>query len=133
MLEVQAEKLGRVAILHFQGRIVNGIAITTLREAVFAQIHANELVINLAHVDLIDAGGLGALLELREWAQSKRIEFKLMNVNARIQQVLEITCLDSVFEITSQDVVLTAPTGPTDAAVALPLESIPGGLLGRPR
>jgi anti-anti-sigma factor len=125
MLEVQAEKLGRVTILHFQGRIVAGIATTTLREAVFAQIDANEVVVNLAHADLIDAAGLGALLELREWAQSKRIEFKLMNVNARIQQVLEITCLDSVFEITSRDAVLTAPTGRNNAAVALPLESTP--------
>jgi anti-anti-sigma factor len=103
MLEVQAEKFGMVTILHFQGRLVNGIAITTLRDAVCAQIHAETVVLNLAHVDLIDAGGLGALLELREWAQSNGIEFKLMNVNARVQHVLEITCLIYVFEITSQE------------------------------
>jgi anti-sigma B factor antagonist len=108
MLKVQAEKLGTVTILHFQGRIVNGIATTTLREAVFAQTRASAVVLNLTQVDLIDAAGLGALLELREWTQSKRIEFRLMNVTRLVQDVLEITRLDSVFEITSQEIV---PTG----------------------
>jgi anti-anti-sigma factor len=108
MLKVQAEKLGTFTILHFQGRIVNGIATTTLREAVFAQTRASTVVLNLAQVDLIDAGGLGALLELREWTQSKRIEFRLMNVTRLVQHVLEITRLDSVFETTSQEMVLVA-------------------------
>lgn len=112
MLKVQAEKLGTVTILHFQGRIVNGIATTTLREAVFSQARASTVVLNLAQVDLIDAGGLGALLDLREWTQSKQIEFRLMNVTRLVQHVLEITSLDSVFEITSQEMVLAA-AGPT--------------------
>jgi anti-anti-sigma factor len=117
MLEVEAERLGVVTILHFRGRIVKGMAVTTLRDAVCAQIHAETVVLNLAHVDLIDAGGVGVLLELRQWTQLNGIEFKLMNVNAHVQYVLEITCLDSVFEITSQDMVLTAATDPTSLIV----------------
>jgi anti-anti-sigma factor len=113
MLKVRAEKLGKVTILHFQGRIVNGITTTTLREAVFAQARVSTVVLNLAQVDLIDAGGLGTLLELREWTQAKGIEFKLMNIISLVRQVFEITRLDSVFEITSQEMILTAAAGST--------------------
>lgn len=113
MLEVQAETLGTVTIVHFKGRILIGNATRTLREAVLAQEGANILVLDFAHVDLVDAGGLGTLLELREWTQSKEIEFKLMNLISRVQHLFEITCLDCVFEITSEDMMLTATTGPT--------------------
>jgi anti-sigma B factor antagonist len=110
MLKVEAEKLGTVTILRFEGRIVNGIATRILRESVFNQAGANTLILDFAHVDLVDAGGLGTLLELREWTQLTGIEFKLMNVVRRVRQVFEITRLDSVFDITSEDVVLSATT-----------------------
>jgi anti-anti-sigma regulatory factor len=42
------------------------------------------------------------MLELREQAQSKGIEFKIMNVTKLVQQVLEITRLNTVFEVTSE-------------------------------
>ena len=113
MLEVKAEELGRVTIVHVEGRILNGNTTRTLQEAVFAQPGVKMLVLDLAHVDLIDAGGLGALLELREWTLAKGIEFKLMNLVRRVQHVFEITRLDYVFEITSEDLILTATTGLT--------------------
>lgn len=112
MLKVEAEKLGTVTILHFEGRILNGIATTILRDSVLNQAGANTLILDFARVDLIDAGGLGALLELREWTQLMGIEFKLMNVIRRVRQVFEITRLDSVFDITSEDMVLSVATGP---------------------
>jgi anti-sigma B factor antagonist len=106
VLKVWAEKLGTVTILHFEGRIVNGIATSALREAVFDHLHSNTVILNLAHVDLIDAAGLGALLELRAWTQSKGIAFKLTNVTRLVHHVFEITCLDSVFEITPQEIAI---------------------------
>ena len=41
------------------------------------------------------------MLQLREQVQSKGIGFKLMNVSKLIAKVLEVTRLDSVFEVTS--------------------------------
>ena len=113
MLKVEADKLGTVTILHFEGRIVNGIATTILRESVLNQAGAKTLILDFAHVDLIDASGLGALLELREWTQLTGIEFKLMNVIRRVRQVFELTRLDSVFYITSEDMILSAATAPS--------------------
>jgi anti-anti-sigma factor len=58
-------------------------------------------VLDLSRVSIVDARGLGAMLELREQAQSKGISFKLMNVGKLVGRVLEVTRLDSVFEVTS--------------------------------
>jgi anti-anti-sigma factor len=111
MLRVQVEQLGDVVVLHIQGRIVFGVATTTLREAVFAQAGVSAVLLDLAQVSLIDAGGLGALLELREWAQSNGIEFKIMNVRRLVQQVFEITCLDTVFEMSFRESMHRAAVG----------------------
>lgn len=99
MLKVQAEKLGGCAILHFQGPIVRGEETQVLRQAVHSQENANAVILDFAEVDLIDAGGLGTLVELRDWTQSRGIEFRLLNVNGLVHQVLEITRLNTVFEI----------------------------------
>jgi hypothetical protein len=59
------------------------------------------VVLDLAQVDRVDAGGLGVLLGLREWTRFRAIRFKLMNVMNRVLQVLELTKLDRVFEFCS--------------------------------
>ena len=101
MLKVSAEKLGSVMVLHFEGRIVNGDAIKVLCDAVLAQTEACAVVLDLAKVDLVDAGGLGALIDLREWTQARGIELRLTNVTKLVRQVLEIARLDSVFKTDS--------------------------------
>jgi hypothetical protein len=58
-------------------------------------------VIDLARVERIDAGGLGILLGLRESARSNAITFKLMNATKRVEEILELTHLQSVFEFCS--------------------------------
>jgi anti-anti-sigma factor len=59
------------------------------------------VVLDLARVSTIDAGGFGVMLELRELIQSRGIAFKLMNATNPVSYLLQITCLNSVFEITS--------------------------------
>jgi len=104
MLKVHARNVGKVAFLCMQGQIVTGET-ETLRKAVHLQSDAPSdviaVVLDLARVSMVDAGGLSAMLELREQIQSKGIGFKLMNVSKLVGRVLEITRLDSVFEVTS--------------------------------
>ena len=100
MLKVHARNLGNVAFLCMQGQIVTGET-ETLRNAVRFQSGVSVVVLDLAQVSTVDAGGLGVMLALREQAQSKGIGFKLMNVSKLVGRVLEITRLDSVFEVTS--------------------------------
>jgi anti-anti-sigma factor len=104
MLKVHARNVGNVAFLCMQGQIVTGET-ESLRKAVHLQSEAQSnviaVVLDLARVSMVDAGGLSAMLELREQVQSKGIGFKLMNVSKLVARVLEITRLDSVFEVTA--------------------------------
>ena len=100
MLKVDTKNLGSVAILCLQGRIVNGET-AALRNALHRQSDVSAVVLDLARVSTIDAGGLGVMLELREETQSKGIDFRLMNVTKLVSKVLEITRLNSVFEVTT--------------------------------
>jgi anti-anti-sigma factor len=102
MLKVRLQHLGDTAILHLQGGIVIGNT-AILHNAALSQPGLRVLVLDMTQVNRIDAGGLGVLLELREYLQSRAIDLKLMNVPALIRQVLEITRLDSIFEIIADD------------------------------
>ena len=105
MLKVHTQKLGEVTILHLRGRIT--ISETeVLLNAVGMQFDAAVVVLDLARVSGIDAYGLGVLLELRERTRSKGIEFTLMNATRLVRQVFEITCLNKVFEFSSEVEVL---------------------------
>ena len=100
MLKVHAKNLGNVAVLSLQGQIVIGET-EVLRTAVQSLPAVSAVKLDLARVATIDAGGLGAMLELREQAESKGVRFELMNVTKQISRVFEITRLDTVFRITS--------------------------------
>jgi len=101
MLKITIQKLGDTSVLRCHGRIVAGDAGSILRSAVLSQRQTTMLVIDLARVDRIDAGGLGVLLGLRETARSRAIMFKLMNATKRIEEILELTHLQRVFEFCS--------------------------------
>src|SRR5207247_11328146 len=62
MPTVTVQNLGDVAILRCQGRIVVGVENTILWNAVLSQTNISTLILDLAQVDGIDAGGLGVLL-----------------------------------------------------------------------
>ncbi len=101
MLNATVQNLRAATILHLRGQIVIGNECSILQEAAIAQAHAETMVIDLAHVDRVDAGGLGVLVGLREWARSRGVRLKLMNAINGVAQVLELTRLDHVFEFYS--------------------------------
>src|SRR5438552_11681450 len=100
MLKVHAKNLGTVAVLCLQGRIVKGET-EILRKTLHSLSEVSAVILDLARVTTVDARGLGVMLELREQAESKGIRFELMNVTKLVSRVLEVTHLDSVFEVTS--------------------------------
>jgi len=99
-LNLHARNLGTVAVLSLQGQIVTAET-QTLRNAVQNLSEVSVIKLDLARVTTIDAGGLGAMLVLREQTESRGIRFELMNVTKQIGRVLEITRLNSVFRITA--------------------------------
>jgi anti-anti-sigma factor len=100
MLEVKAKRLKTVAILCLQGPVVTGET-EILRNAVRSMAEVSAIILDLAGVTTVDAGGLGVMLELRAYAQAKGIRFELMNISKWVARVLEVVRLDTVFAITS--------------------------------
>ena len=100
MLEVKAKKLETVAILCLQGPVVTGET-EILRNAVRSMSEVSAIILDLAGVTTVDAGGLGLLLELRGLAESRGMRFELMNINKWVGKVLEVVRLDTVFRTTS--------------------------------
>ncbi len=101
MLKVQPRNSGTAVIFYLQGQIVNGET-DVLRNAVAFQPHVSAVILDLAGVNIVDAGGLGAILELREQANLKGIRFELMNLNKWVRYVLELSHLDSVFDVKTE-------------------------------
>jgi len=104
MLKVNTQKFGKLTFLRLQGRIQIGQT-QSLVTATLAQSDARAVVLDLACVTGVDAAGLGVLLELRHQTQARGIEFKLINVRELVARVFEITCLNTVFEISSPSAV----------------------------
>ena len=100
MLKVNPKKLGAIAVLCLQGRLVIS-ELAALRGATEDLTNIRVLILDLTCVSLIDAAGLGALLQLRKEFKDKGIQLKLMNAAERVTQILEITRLNTVFETTS--------------------------------
>ena len=101
MLKVHPRNSGTAVIFYLQGQLVNGET-DILRNAVAFQPNVSAVILDLAGVSMVDAGGLGTMLELRQQAQSKGIRFELVNPNKWVRYVLEVSRLDSVFEVTSE-------------------------------
>ena len=100
MLNVQTKKLGTLTVLSVQGKVVIGHT-EVLSEAVRSLTQMKSLILDLSHVTLIDAHGLGVLLQLREQAQAKGIRIQLTNVSRPVRRIMQIARLDTVFQIGS--------------------------------
>lgn len=99
MLKVHAKKSDAIAVLSLEGQIINGDT-ESLRSAVQSASGAN-IILNLSKATIVDAHGLGVLLELREQAIASGAHFELINVSKRLYRIFEITRLNIVFNISS--------------------------------
>src|SRR5262249_24606455 len=59
------------------------------------------VMLDLAKVTAIDSAGIGMLVSLRSWAGTNGIRLKLMNLTPKVEDLLKLFNLKSVFEICS--------------------------------
>src|SRR5262245_11074325 len=121
MLRVRAQKSEHVVVLYLRGQIVVGDT-DNLRRAVTEVSNASVLILDVARVSRIDAHGLGVLLELRYQLNAKGIELRLINVPQLVRQVLQITKLDTVFEVTTETETFVIKASEVNAITAIKRE-----------
>lgn len=100
MLTVKVHDFGDTKVLECAGRITFGCT-NILRIAVSQRPLAQIVVLDLGAVSGIDAAGLGTLVSLRTWARETGRTLNLMNLTPRLEELLQLTHLRSVFEVFS--------------------------------
>jgi anti-anti-sigma factor len=93
MLKLKVEENERGIVLHCNGALVRGEETNLLCTAVGH--YGQTVVLDLTHVNTIDAGGIGALIAL----QTAGVYLTLENPTNAVREVLRVTGMDSVFEI----------------------------------
>ena len=97
MLNVAVEDLGQVVTLHCKGSIVRGEETRVLCAAV--GYHGRDVILDLRDVHIMDAAGIGALIAL----QTAGVYLKLGNPTPVVRELLRVTGMESVFEITESE------------------------------
>jgi anti-anti-sigma factor len=100
-LKFQVERLQDVAVVNCSGRMVRGTALDEFRRRIEQLECVRVLVLDVSEVEQLDAGGLGALLQVRRWATQKSAKMKLVNPPLFFRRLLEATHLASLFEVSS--------------------------------
>jgi|SRR5215212_9842658 len=98
MLKVHAKRSDAVEVLCLKGQLIHGDT-EILRSAVQSASGSSDIVLDFENVTVVDAHGLGVLLQLREEALAKGVNFELVNVSKRLYRIFEITRLNTVFDI----------------------------------
>jgi anti-sigma B factor antagonist len=97
---VKTRRLDDVVILDINGRLTLGEGAVTLRTAVQKLLEGGDrkFVMNLADVDHVDSGGLGELITAFTTVRAHGGQLKLLNLTRRIQDLMQITKLLTVFD-----------------------------------
>jgi anti-anti-sigma factor len=98
MLQWAIQNSDEVTTVWCSGRIVLGDRFYLLQVATFSQT-SPKVMLDLSRVNLIDAAGLGALVDLHKRFQCARREMELRDPTSFVYHVLRITRLDTVFHI----------------------------------
>jgi anti-anti-sigma factor len=96
-LNVAVESACGVVTVRCQGRLVRGQE-TALLCAVI-QRRGRDIILDLSGVTALDAAGIGALVSL----QAAGTYLRLVGPSLVVRQVLKLTSLDSVFEISESE------------------------------
>ncbi len=97
---LKPRRLDDVVILDLGGRITIGEGTIILREKIQKMLDAGDrkFLLNLADVDYIDSSGLGELVTSFTTVRNLSGQLKLLNLTRRVQDLLQITKLLTVFE-----------------------------------
>jgi anti-anti-sigma regulatory factor len=107
MLNLTVEKIGKVAVLHCEGRIVQSDAAFRLRDAVTQQRRSSVVLLDLSGVKALEGGGLGMLLFLQMWTRAHGIQFRVFDPPSGIRQSLERISSAAAVEIAGTGEVLS--------------------------
>jgi anti-sigma B factor antagonist len=103
--QIAARELDSIIVVDVVGRLTLSDSRTQLRDLVhvFTGNGRKRFLINLSGVDFVDSDGLGELTRCYSIVRQVGGEMKLVHVQKKVQDLLELTRLINLFEIHSEE------------------------------
>jgi anti-sigma B factor antagonist len=120
-MQTSLRQVDDVVVLDISGRITLGEGNVMLREIVrdLADKGNKKIVLNLGEVQYVDSSGLGELVKTHTTVRNQGGQLRLVNLNNRINDLLQMTRLSAVFDIDGDEAsALRTLRGATTRAVA---------------
>jgi len=99
-MTIQERVVGSVTVLDLDGKMVLGDGDTLLKDKIHSLVfqERQNIVLNLGRVSYMDSSGLGALVASFVTAKNYGGQVKLLNLTGRLQDLLAIAKLLTVFD-----------------------------------
>ena len=100
-MKIEKRERNGVTILEVEGKITIGKGDVVLRDAVQQLLSAgvNKILIHLGQVTTIDSSGVGELVSAFTTVTNRGGKLKLVNLPPKVNDILQITQLITVFEV----------------------------------
>ena len=100
-LKALSREIGGVIVIDLDGRITLGDGSALLRDLIVENLNKGhlKLVLNLAAITYLDSTGLVELVCGYRLVKSRGGELKLLNLNKKVSDLLQVTKLYTVFDI----------------------------------
>lgn len=107
---INTRQNGDVCILDVSGKITLGDGSVAIRDAVKKLVAdgTKKIVLNLGEVTYIDSSGIGELVSAFTSVSNTGGNLKLLNLTKRVQDLLQITKLYTVFEVFNDETTAVA-------------------------
>ena len=100
-VKLNTRQVGDVTVLDVAGRITLGEGTSALRDTLRELVGKNQkkILLNLGEVSYIDSSGIGELVSGFTTVTNAGGQMKLLNLNKRVKDLLQITKLYTVFDV----------------------------------
>jgi len=103
--QISTRELHGITVVDAVGRLTLNDSRTQLRDVihVLSSKGQRKFLFNLAGVEFIDSDGMGELVRCYSIVRQRGGELKLVHVNKKVQDLLELTRLSTLFEMYSEE------------------------------
>jgi anti-sigma B factor antagonist len=109
-MKIEIRTVGDVRILDCSGKITLGEGTMAVRNTVrdILKDNGKKIILNLANVNYIDSSGIGELVSTYTTVTNNGGQLKLLSLTKKIQELLAITKLLTVFQVFDSEAIAVA-------------------------
>ena len=119
-MTTSTRQVGGVMVVDVSGRIELGEESAALRDLVCDLLSKGDkkILLNLGDVQYMDTSGLASLVSAFIRVRKQGGELKLLNLTDKVSDLMQITRLYTVFDVTNDEAVAVKSFGQSTAAIA---------------